>query len=92
MLAFRSATSALVAGLALTAMSLINASTERILGLRRPAWVHPLLELALSIVRGVLWFVPLFSSTVVWRGHVLALSARSRIDLKTISFASRKAA
>jgi ceramide glucosyltransferase len=83
LLAFPSADSAIVAGLALTGMSLINASTERILGRRRPAWVYPLLELALSAVRGVLWFVPLFSSTVVWRGNALALTARSRIELKT---------
>jgi hypothetical protein len=36
LVAFRSADAALVAGLTITAMSLINASTERRLGLRRP--------------------------------------------------------
>jgi ceramide glucosyltransferase len=83
LVAFRSARSALVAGLALTGMSVINASTEHLLGLRRPVWVHPPLEFALSIVRGVLWFIALFSRTVVWRGHALRLTARSRIDLGT---------
>ena len=37
LVAFRSVDSAIVAGMALTGMSLINASTERILGVRRPA-------------------------------------------------------
>ena len=61
----------------------MNASTDRALGLRRPVWAHPLLELALSTARGVLWFVPFFSSTVVWRGNELSLGPRSRIELKT---------
>jgi len=80
--ALRSPDAAIVAGLALTGMSVMNASTDRVLGLRKPAWAHPLLELALSLVRGVLWFVPFFSSTVVWRGNILALGPRSRIELK----------
>jgi hypothetical protein len=79
--AFRSVDSAIVAGLALTGMSLINVWTERLLRLRRPLWVHPPLELALSLVRGILWFVALFTRTVVWRGQALPLTARSRIDL-----------
>jgi ceramide glucosyltransferase len=83
LVAFRSADFAIVAGLALVAMSLINASTERLLGLRRPVWVYPPLELALSLVRGVLWFVALFTRTVVWRGKALRLTARSRIDFGT---------
>ena len=79
--AFRSADATMVVGLALTGMSLINASTERLLGLRRPVWTHPPLELALSLLRGVLWVVALCSRTVVWRGTALPLTARSRIDL-----------
>lgn len=81
--ALRSTDAALVAGLALAAMCVVNASTDRLLGLRRPLWTHPPMELALSLARGVLWFVPFFSTTVVWRGNVLALGARSRIELKT---------
>jgi ceramide glucosyltransferase len=81
-LAFHSVAAAVVAGAAVIAASLIDASAERLLGLRRPLWVYPLLEIALSVVRGTLWFVPLFSNTVVWRGTVLALSARSRIALR----------
>jgi ceramide glucosyltransferase len=80
---FRTLDAAVVALLSLTGMSVINASTDRALGLRKPAWTHPVLELALSTVRGVLWFVPFFSSTVVWRGNVLSLSARSRIELRS---------
>jgi ceramide glucosyltransferase len=83
LVAFRSAGAAVVAGLTVTAMSLINASTERRLGLRRPAWMYPPAELLLSVVRGLLWVVPLWSRTVIWRGHALRLTARSRIDLRT---------
>jgi len=80
--AVRTSDAAIVAGLTLAGMSVMNASTDRVLGLRKPAWAHPLLELALSFARGVLWFVPFFSNTVVWRGNVLALGPRSRIELK----------
>jgi len=79
---FRSAHSAIVAGVALAGMSLIGAFAEHWLGLRRPAWVYPPLHLALSVLRGVLWFVPLFSRTVIWRGNALALTARTRIELR----------
>ncbi|HVR87535.1 MAG TPA: ceramide glucosyltransferase [Planctomycetota bacterium] len=80
--AVRTPDAAIVAGLTLIGMSVMNASTDRVLGLRKPAWAHPLLELALSVSRGVLWFVPFFSRTVVWRGNVLALGPRSQIELK----------
>ena len=53
------------------------------LGLSRPAWTYLFLELLLSTLRGVLWFFPFFSSTVVWRGNVLRLRERSRIEIKT---------
>jgi ceramide glucosyltransferase len=82
MAALRTADSVLVAGLALAAMTVLNASTERILGVRRSAWAYPLLEAALSSVRGVLWFVALATGTVNWRGNLLALGPRSRIQLK----------
>jgi ceramide glucosyltransferase len=83
MLALRSADSAIVAGLALAASTIVNASTERLLGVRRPAWSYPPLDLALSSSRALLWFVALVTGTVVWRGNVLALGPRSRIELKS---------
>jgi ceramide glucosyltransferase len=83
LLAFRTRDAAVVATLTLAAVSVLNASTDRVLGLRRSAWIYPLLELLLSALRGVLWFVPFFSNTVVWRGNVLRLGDRSRIELKT---------
>jgi ceramide glucosyltransferase len=83
MAVFRTVDSMRVAGLTLAAMSVMNWSTERLLGIRRPAWLYPILELALSTLRGVLWFVPLVSRTVVWRGNVLAIGPRSRIELKS---------
>jgi hypothetical protein len=82
LLVVRSTGAAIVLGIALAGMSAVNAWTERLLGLARPAWLHPPLELARSVLRGVLWFVPLVSRTVVWRGNVLALRARSRIELE----------
>jgi ceramide glucosyltransferase len=82
LLALRTADSAIIAGLALAAATIMNVSTERLLGVRRPAWSYPLLEVVLSSVRAVLWFVALASGTVVWRGNVLALGPRSRIELK----------
>ena len=81
MLALGTADSAIVAGLSLVAMTILNRSTERLLGVRRPAWAYPLLELALSTSRGVLWFVALAAGTVNWRGNVLALGPRTRIEL-----------
>ncbi len=83
LLAFRTTEAAAVATLALAAVSLMNASTDRVLGLRRSFWIYPLLELLLAGLRGVLWFAPFFGNTVVWRGNVLRLSTRSRIELKT---------
>lgn len=83
LLSLRTKEAVVVAALSLVASSLISASTDRVLGLPRPAWIYPPLEVLLSGLRGVLWFVPLFSSTVVWRGNVLRLSARSRIELRT---------
>lgn len=81
MAALRTADSALVAGLSLAAMTVVNASTERLLGIRRSAWTYPLLELALSSSRGLLWFVALVRGTVNWRGNLLSLGPRSRIEL-----------
>jgi ceramide glucosyltransferase len=83
LLALRTADAAIVAGLALAAMTIVNSSTERLLGVHRPGWTYPLLELALSSARGVLWFAAIAGGTVVWRGNVLALGPRSRITLKS---------
>lgn len=85
LLALRTPDAALVAALSLVGACLIDASTERELGVRRPAWTYPLLELALSCSRGVLWFVALVTGTVVWRGNVLSLGPRSRIELKSVA-------
>lgn len=81
--ALRTADAAAVAVLAVAASSILSASTERILGVHRPWWAYPLLDVALNTVRGTLWFVALVSGTVVWRGNVLSLGPRSRIELKS---------
>lgn len=69
----------MLAGAALAAMSAIDALAERALGRRRSLAWYPPLELALSLARGALWFIPLFSSTVVWRNNVLRIGPRSEI-------------
>lgn len=82
LLAFRTRDSVLIAGLALAAATVMSWSTERLIGIRRSTWSYLPLELALSTLRGVFWFVALVSGTVVWRGNVLALGPRSRIELR----------
>jgi len=79
----RTAEAALVAGTALVGMSAIAWWAERDLGVQRAWWLYPLLELGLCATKGILWFVPFFSRTVVWRGHSLALGSRSQIELAT---------
>ena len=71
---------ALIAAVSVAGMSAIAWACERELGIRRAWWKYPALELGLSVLKGILWFVPFFSSTVVWRGHSLTLRARSRIE------------
>lgn len=69
-----------LAGAALLGMSAVDAAAERALGIRRPWWHYPFLELLLSLIKGVLWAVPLLSSTAVWRGHTLRIGARTAIE------------
>lgn len=70
---------AAVAGLAALMMAVIDFSTERRLGVKRRLWTYVPLEIFLGIARGVLWFVPFFSRTVVWRENRFTLGPRSRI-------------
>ena len=81
LLVLRTAEAAVVAGAALLGMAAIEWWSERGLGIRRVWWIYPVLELGLSTTKGVLWFVPFFSRTVVWRGHPLAVRSRTRIEL-----------
>jgi ceramide glucosyltransferase len=70
------------AGGILALTSLLDAGAERAAGVRRSLLLYPVLELLLSIARGLLWFVPLFSRTLVWRSNVIRIGPRSRIELK----------
>ena len=83
LLIFRTREAVVVAGVALAGMSAIAYWTERELGVKRAWWLYPALELGLSTAKGVLWFVPFFSRTVVWRGHELTLRSRTRIELNS---------
>lgn len=67
---------------ALAAVTILDRSSERRIGIRRPLWKYPVLELILGVSRGLLWFVPLFSNAVCWRGRRLSLGPRSRILLE----------
>jgi hypothetical protein len=78
--ALRTPESAALLGAALAGMSGIDLAAERSLGSRRPAWHYPFLELVLSVIRGLLWIVPFFSSTVVWRGNAMRIGPRSAIE------------
>lgn len=81
-LALRTAPSLAVAGATLAVVSLLDAKTERSMGIRRPLAFYPLLELALALLKGVLWPVPFFSRTMVWRSNVIRIGRRSEIVLK----------
>ncbi len=71
-----------IAGAALAATAGLDAAAERAVGVRRPLFLYPLLEFFLSVTRGLLWFVPLLSRTLVWRSNVIRIGPRSRIELK----------
>ncbi len=79
----RSPVSLASAAVALGAASLLDAAAERSSGIRRPLLLYPLLESVLAILKGILWFVPLLSRTLVWRSNVLRIGRRSEIELKT---------
>jgi len=74
---------ALLSALTLLSVSMLDFFGESFLGVRRSVLAYPVAELAFSILRGVLWFVPFFSNVVVWRGNRLHLGKRSRITLET---------
>lgn len=77
----RTPLSAGIAAGAWLAMSLLGWVSERALGVRRFPLVYPFLELARSLVTGAVWFVPVFSRTVVWRGDRRRLGARTQLSL-----------
>ena len=55
----------------LTLKAGLAAAAERRLEVRRPLAAYPLLELARSLLVGLLWVVPLVHSSVCWRGNAL---------------------
>ncbi|HXX94379.1 MAG TPA: glycosyltransferase, partial [Planctomycetota bacterium] len=87
-LVLRSAESWAVAGAVLATTALLDAAAERALGVRRPIFLYPVLELALSLARGIFWFVPLFSRTLVWRSNLIRIGPRSLIEIKEKAEAS----
>lgn len=81
-LALRTPAAWATAGAALVAASALDAVGERAVGVRRPLWIYPVLEAALSLARGLLFPIPFFGSTLRWRSNVLTIGPRTRIDVK----------
>jgi len=79
-LAAPSADTALAAGLVLVASSLLAAASETLLGVRRPAWHYPVLELVRQLGVATLWPVPWGSDEVSWRGHRRRIGPRTRFE------------
>jgi ceramide glucosyltransferase len=76
----RTPASLIVAGITLGIVSLLDAWAERCAGVKRNIFLYPPLELALSVAKGLLWFVPLFSRKLEWRGNVIKIGRGSLIE------------
>jgi ceramide glucosyltransferase len=68
-----------VLGGVLALLSVLSASAERRLGVRRPPIVYPLLVMLRSALVTALWPVPLFSRKVEWRGVRYRIGSRTRL-------------
>ncbi len=76
----RTPMSTAVAGAVLATASLLDIMAERTAGVKRFILVYPCLELVLAMTKGLLWFVPLFSRRIIWRGNVIRIGPRSLIE------------
>jgi len=63
----------------LMAKSLLDASVERSLGVRRPLLTYPGLVLLKDLTVGALWIWPLPSQRVRWRGNPLRIGPRTEL-------------
>ena len=68
-----------IAGSIFVAACAVAISAERRIGIRRPLFHYPVLELLRGILTAAVWFVPFFSSTVSWRGDRLRVGPRTRL-------------
>ncbi|MCK6438972.1 MAG: ceramide glucosyltransferase [Planctomycetes bacterium] len=57
--------------------SLVDASFERALGVRRALWCYPMLILLKDLLLAVFWFKPFLNSTIQWRGDRVRVARRS---------------
>jgi hypothetical protein len=55
-------------------------SAERRLGLRRPAWAYPVIELARGLLVATLWPVPFVSRTVAWHHKEFRIGRRTLLE------------
>jgi len=59
--------------------TLLAAASERRAGVGRPLAAYPLPVLAMELLTGLLWPLPLLTGTVRWRGRRLRIGARTRL-------------
>lgn len=72
-----------VFGTALVGMSALEAWMERLAGVKRNLLLYPFLEIILSTCRGILWPLGFLSSRVNWRGNILKVGLRSKLEETT---------
>lgn len=77
----RNAESLTLFGMALFGMAALDLFMERSSWILRPLWVYPLLELTLSLCRGVIWPLGLLGNRIIWRSNKLILKRRSRLEM-----------
>jgi ceramide glucosyltransferase len=76
-LALRTPATALIAAATLFATSVLAFRAERDLLIRRPIYHYPFLELARSLMVGVLWPAPFLGSRAHWRGNAFRIGPRT---------------
>ena len=69
-----------VVALSIAALSLAQRALERGLGVHRPWWTYPVLELTRSVITGLVWILPLIHTRVVWRGNRVVIGPRTLIQ------------
>ena len=76
-LAFPSRANLAVAVAVLSVKAALDATAERVAGVRRPLVLYPALTLVKDILVGAVWIVPFASATVAWRGNRFRIGPRT---------------
>lgn len=78
----RSLLSVTIAWVTILLVTFQDQKTEERLGIKRSFFRLMFLELCLGLLKGVLWFVPFFSSSTIWRGNLMTLGPRTFISVR----------